>query len=404
MSSPLEATLRSVIEPLAAVERGAGSPGERYAAEFLCQAFERAGARVSVDEEQFCGPSYARLLLPLGLMGLAGGWLAARGRPLSGGLLGAAATAAIVDDVENGKRVWRRLAAREQPTWNVVAECGEARVDRTLVVMAHHDAAPTGQAFDPSGQKWLAKNHPSIIERTDTSFPFWWPIVAGPMLTVAGAILGSRGLARVGTAVSALATALGLDIARHRIVPGANDNLSGCAALVGLAERLRDEPVEGIRVVLTSCGAEEVLQGGIYGFVERHLKSLDPSRTWVLSLDTIGSPELLLVEGEGPFRMQDYCDPSFRDRIAEVCERATGAPIRRGVRARASSDTVIPSRAGYPTAMLGSWEPGTKIISNYHLMSDTPDRLRFETIERAVVVTEALARDLGEGSTPPTPY
>jgi hypothetical protein len=92
--------------------------------------------------------------------------------------------------------------------------------------------------------------------------------------------------------------------------------------------------------------------------------------------------------------MHDYCDPAFRDRVADVAERATGAPLRRGTKARASTDSVIPSRAGYPTATLVSWEPDTKLISNYHLPTDIPENLRWETIERAVVVADALARDL----------
>jgi hypothetical protein len=71
-----------------------------------------------------------------------------------------------------------------------------------------------------------------------------------------------------------------------------------------------------------------------------------------------------------------------------------GPPLRRGVRSRASSDAVIPSRAGYPTAMLASWEPCTKTLSNYHLMTDTPDRLHYDTVVHAVGVAEALARDL----------
>ena len=70
--------------------------------------------------------------------------------------------------------------------------------------------------------------------------------------------------------------------------------------LVALAEALRERPVEGLRVVLASCGAEEVLQGGIYGFARRHLKPLDRDRTWVLNLETVGSPELAMLEGEGP--------------------------------------------------------------------------------------------------------
>ena len=92
-------------------------------------------------------------------------------------------------------------------------------------------------------------------------------------------------------------------------------------------------------MLLVSCGAEEVLQGGIYGFAARHFPQLDRERTWILNLDTIGSPELVLVEGEGPFVMEDYFDRRFRDLISRVAEDA-GLPIRRGLRARASSDSV----------------------------------------------------------------
>jgi hypothetical protein len=391
----VEETLRSVIEPLAARERGAGSPGEKQAAEMLVKRFERVGAPAHIDEEEFLD-GYARLMLPLGAAGLVAGLLATRGRRVLPAVLAAASTAAMVDDVENGWRLWRRAVGRRRTTWNVVAECGDLTADRTLVVMAHYDAAPTGVAFDQGFQRWLAKRFPDLVQRTDTALPIWWPVVAGPVLTMVAALTGRRGLARAASALSALSVGLGADIARGRIVPGANDNLSGVGALVALAERLRDDSVARVRVMLVSCGAEEVLQGGVYGFVERHLKPLDPTRTWVLNLDSVGSPELLMVEGEGPFWMHEYCDPSFRDRVASVTEHATGAPLRRGTQARASTDSIIPSRAGYPTATLVSWEPDTKLISNYHLPTDVPENLCWETIERTVVVAEALARELGE--------
>ena len=100
-----------------------------------------------------------------------------------------------------------------------------------------------------------------------------------------------------------------------------------------------------------------------------------------------------MAEGEGPFWMEDYTDPGFRDLIARAAERI-GQPLRRGTRSRASSDAVIPSRAGYPTAMLASWEPGSKVLSNYHLMTDTPENLSYDTIERAVTITHAVASEL----------
>jgi hypothetical protein len=312
----------------------------------------------------------------------------------------ALAVAALVDDVSNGPRVWRKLVGRRARTTNVVAETGAPDAERTLVVMAHHDAAPTGVIFDQGFQRMLAMRLPWLIARINTSLPLWWPVVAGPALVAVGALTRRRRLTRAGIGLGAAVMALAADVARDRIVPGANDNLSAVAALVLLADRLAAAAPPGVRVMLVSCGAEEVLQGGVHAFAARHFRELPPHRTWFLNLDSIGSPELVLVEGEGPFRMEDYRDPGFRDLIARAA-LSLGRPLRRGVRARASTDAVVPSRAGYPTATVASWEPDTKLISNYHLMTDTPDRLCPESVVRAVDVTLAVAHALAIGVSHP---
>ena len=143
---------------------------------------------------------------------------------------------------------------------------------------------------------------------------------------------------------------------------------------------------------LVSCGAEEELQGGIYGYCEKHLAAMDRERTWVLNIETVGGPSLALVEGEGCFVMEDYYDRPFRDLIAREAERS-GIPMRRGMRWRNSTDAVIPSRAGYPIATIASMNR-FKAMSNYHLMSDTPENIDYATVERAVDLAEAIARAL----------
>ena len=363
-----DSDLREVVETLAPLVRRAGSEDEARAAEWLAERL--APARVEVEAFRD-GYALTFALLAAAMAITRKRWVAAL------------ATAALVEDVENGPQLARRLLAPKRETQNVVAEIGSG--ERTLVVFAHHDAAPTGAIFDQTLHRALAARFPDFIERTDTALPIWWPVLGGPLAI----LLGGR---RLGAAISALGVALFLDIARNRIVPGANDNLSGCAVLVALADRLRAKPVPGLRVVLVSCGAEEVLQGGIRPFLRRHRRSLDPARTWFLNLDTVGSPRLILLEGEGPFRMEDYRDPSFRDLIAETAERE-GIELKRGMRARASTDSVIPSRAGYPTATLCSMD-AVKAIPNYHLMTDTPENLDFATVERALDLTEAVARAL----------
>ena len=391
---PAEATLREVVESLEGMVREAGEPGEREAAEWIAARFERAGAReVTIDEEAF-HDGFAGMLGRLAAGAAAAGALsAATGRfGKLGAAIGAGAAALIADDISNGFRPWRKAVMGEKTTTNVVAECGDPDGERTLVVLGHHDSAHTGAVFDPTFQRLLGERFPGIIERIDTSLPQWWGLLAGPLLVAAGGASGRRGLTAAGAAVSAAGAALMEDIERGEVVPGANDNLSSVAAMVAVAEALRDRPVQGVRVILASCGAEEILQGGIYGFCDRRLAPLDRERTWVLNLDTVGSPGLVLLEGEGPVIMEDFFDVTWRDLIAKVAERE-GIPMRRGMRARASTDTVIPSRMGYPTACLVSVNR-YKALPNYHWPTDTSENLSYPTVACAADLTEALVREL----------
>jgi hypothetical protein len=393
LPAALEATLREVIETLAPLDRRAGSPGEEEAARWIAERLQRAGARDSrIEEEQFLD-GYAPLMRGLsGAAALTG--IAALNRRLRKPAAAAAAaiTAAIADDVSNGPRVARHAVEQPKQTWNVVAEAGDSNAERTLVVIAHHDAAPTGFIFDDRAQAAWGELMPGIIERVDTSLPLWWALMSAPTMVAIGAMRGKRGLVRAGIAGSALATAVFADIARSPVVPGANDNLTAVALIVALAERLRDEPVEGVRVLLVSVGAEEVLQGGIYGFAARHFPSLDRDRTWFVNVDTVGSPRLIMIEGEGPVVMEDYVDRTFRDLVARAAERA-GAPLRRGMRSRNSTDGIIPTRAGYPLVTLASTDR-YKALSNYHKPSDTPENVNYKTVVKALTVTEAVAREI----------
>ncbi len=388
-----EATLREVIEALAPIERRAGSEGEREAAEWIAQRLRAAGCEAAVEPEHY-HEGYARVMSTLSITSAvagAAGLVSRRARPLAAAVAGAV-LAAIADDVSNGPRVFRRAASPRRTTWNVVGEIGAPDAPRALVLLAHHDAAPTGKIFDDTLQRWWGETMPGIIERIDTSLPLWWALMSAPGLVALGSLRGRRGLIAAGLAGSALGTAVFEDVARSPIVPGANDNLTAVAVLVALAERLREEPVEGLRVVLASCGAEEVIQGGIYGFARRHFPALDRERTWFINLETVGSPRLIMLEGEGPVVMEDYHHRAFRDLIARVADQA-GAHLRRGMRSRNSTDAVLPSRAGYPTATLASMNR-YKQLSNYHLMTDTPENVDYRTVRQALVVTEAVAREL----------
>lgn len=386
---PLRSILEEVVERLAPIDRTPCSAGEREAAEWLAGRLRAIdGVDVALEDEPSWG-TFPPTATGLGIVGMLGAALVLSGRRLAGALVAAAGVAGIVDEAQNGPRIVRRVFRRRRTTVNLVARIG-ARHGRvagssesepplgTLVVIAHHDAPQTGMLFDQTLQRRLYERAPQVLESTKTPPPQWWVGLAGPLCTFAAAAgLGPR-FARAGLAIGAFGTALVADVWRSETVQGANDNLSGAAALVGLAELLARNPVADARVLLVSCGAEETLQDGIRAFMARHRDELDADSTWFVNLDTVGSPHLVMLEAEGPIWMESYAGTWLSDLLAERAERL-GVVLHRGFRARASTDSVIPSRAGYPTATLVSMTDW-RSPANYHLPSDIPANLDYATV------------------------
>jgi Peptidase family M28 len=392
-AASLDGVLRGVVEALAPLDRTPCSLGERQAAEWLAARLRIVeGVDVALEDEPSWG-TFPPTATALGLLGIVGAALVIRGRRAAGALLAASAYAGIVDEVQNGPRIFRRLVRRRRATVNVIARLGEQREETgTLVVLAHHDAPQTGVLFDQTLQRRLHQRAPQLLERFKTGLPLWWSELAGPLLSIAGALSGRRRLARAGLVVGLVGTGFVADIWRHETVQGANDNLSGVAALVALAELLRDAPVPGLRVLLVSCGAEETLQDGVRAFIARHRGELATGRTAFVNLDTVGSPHLVMLDAEGPVWMETYRGRWLRGLLAERAARL-GIELREGFRARASTDSVIPSRAGHPIATLVSMTDW-RLPANYHLPSDIPANLDYGSVADAVRLVYEVARGL----------
>ncbi|HXP37505.1 MAG TPA: M28 family peptidase [Solirubrobacteraceae bacterium] len=387
----LEGILREVVETLAPIDRTPCSAGERAAAEWIAARLLASDAGVALEDEPSWG-TFPPTATGLGLLGIAGAALVLSGRRLGGALLALATFAGIVDEAQNGPRVLRRLVRRRRRTVNLVGRVGDSAAPATLVVLAHHDAPQTGALFDQTLQRRLHERAPGLLERFKTPLPQWWIGLAGPLATLAGALTARRRYARAGLAIGALGTAAVADIWRSETVQGANDNLSGVATLVALAELLREQPVRGLRVLLVSCGAEETLQDGIRAFVSSHRDELDAARTAFVNLDTVGSPHLVMLEAEGPVWMESYAGPWLRDLLETHAERL-GVGLLRGFRARASTDSVIPSRAGYAIATIVSVTDWMS-PANYHLPSDVPANLVYASVADATRLVYSVAQEL----------
>ena len=307
---PDRAHLRRAIAHLAAIDRPSASPGEREAAEWIAAQLAEFGCDARIEEERAHGGYWFPLGVPNALAGAAG-LLARRGGRRKRALAAAAgafAAAAIWDDIGGGRLWFRRRFLPRRPTWNVVAETGDASAERTLVFDAHHDAAHWGLLFHPGVLPLVDRLFPGLLARSNTSPPLMAPVIAGPLLVALGALIGRRRPVTAGTVLALGSAATFAEIGARDAVPGANDNLTGVATMIGLATELAERPVEGLRVLLVSTGSEEGFMEGMQAFARRHFASLPPDRTHVVCVDTVGSPHLTLIEGEGMLRMRDYPD------------------------------------------------------------------------------------------------
>ena len=334
-----EAELRGWIGRLAAIERPSASPGERAAAELIAAELQRLGTRVRIEEETAHGTYW----WPLGIATAAAA-LAGASRSRVAGLVALAAAAAVWDDIRIGPRVLRRLLP-QGVTANVVAETGAPEAARTVLLVSHHDAAHTGLVFHPELPRAIMRRFPGLADRAETTPPTMWAAAGGPLLVAVGGLLGSRLVRRTGAMISAGNALAMADIGSRGVVPGANDNLTGVAVLLSVASALRDDPVDDVRVILLSTGSEESFSEGMEAFARRHFGSLAPESTYVVCVDTVGSPHLLLLEGEGMLGVREY--PKDFLRFVRGCADRIGVPLWPGLRFRNATDGYTALRLGY---------------------------------------------------------
>jgi hypothetical protein len=383
-------TWRDAIHELAAFQRPSASEGERRAAEWIAARLRELGCETNVERERAHGGYW----WPIGsanLLAVVGGLLA-RGRGVrraAGAAIAATSASALWDDLGHGKRWFRRATLPHKDTFNVVAETGDRGAERTVVVVAHHDAAHSGLVFHPGFGQIGPRFTPRAHERANHTFPILYAVWLGPVAIALGALTGLRRLRNAGSALALGAAAAMADIGMREVVPGANDNLSAVGALLALAAAFQERPVEGVRVLLVSTGSEESFSEGMQAFGERHFAELDPNQTEFLCLECLGGETLIVLEGEGMLRMRDYTSDT-REALADAAARA-GVAVRRGIQSVAATDAIIALRAGYPTATLAAIEQ-TKLPLNYHWPNDTPDGLHWETIEDAIAVSEEFVR------------
>jgi len=250
---------------------------------------------------------------------------------------------------------------------NVVGRIGAG--SRTLVLVAHHDAAHTGWVWDPR----FLEGGRNYARKTGTTPSF----IGLPLLALLLVALGWR---RIGSALLGVNLALGVQSALSETVPGASDNATGVAGVLELARRYVEAPLEDTQVIVLCPSGEEVGLAGMYEWLRISTGS-DPfvnGLSLVVGLDTIGAGEPVVARGE-----------SFSGRYRDEDLALVESDVQRVVLG-AGTDPMAARYAGLPAVSILSWTDGG--FTNYHRPTDTADRVSWESVERSVDLADRTIR------------
>ncbi len=168
-------------------------------------------------------------------------------------------------------------------------------------------------------------------------------------------------------------------------VPGANDNASGVAALLRLAERI--ENLQYTTLWLAATGCHESGMHGARQFLRQYPFPRD--RTYVVNLDSVGHGQLALIVAEGML-VPRRTDPD----LLELASQAEGADIAINGDPRTyhhgNTDALVALMRRFRAISVTALHKGRPAY--WHWPSDTLENLQPELPDRAVRLVEGIAR------------
>lgn len=245
---------------------------------------------------------------------------------------------------------------------------------RKVIVSAHIDSSRSALFF-----------HPKLVKNFRGTFV---TNLAAMLATFAGAILfaaGFRshwiwiitGILNIQLAVAALML-LDREI-RGRHTPGAVDNASGVAAMLGAASMLAGKKLRRTEIEFVATGSEE---SGLFGMIHHMEKNWhDKTRTYVLNIDHVGIGDITATTREGMLLRRDS-DPRLIELAASASGGETGISAKQRDFNTMLTDGYAAMMRDFKAISIMAFAPdGT--LPNWHWHTDTADEINGDNLETA---------------------
>lgn len=273
------------------------------------------------------------------------------------------------------------------PSQNVVGRLPMEKPDAHVVVTCHYDTSRTGLPYAPA-----------LVRHFRSSFLFSLGTQAGLTLIFLIRIFNGDGFLLdafqiLGTVYLMVGVAIMVDReVRGEYVNGANDNASGVAAMLALADRFAKAPPKGLDMWFLANGCEEVGMTGQRHFLLNHAHALPPERTYFLNLDNIGSGRLRYCTGEGMIKFFPY-SPTLIHLAWQTARSAPFQDVTPHPYRRAYFDALVPAAQGYGALSLIALDEDDE-IPNWHWHTDTIENVDMETVKKGADFAEQIIRRL----------
>jgi Peptidase family M28 len=380
-----------------------GTDAERRAANWLVERLQAQGRKGEI-EPTYVHPQIGLVLAAHCALAFAGSLLAIA-EPVAGFALVLAAAVSLYFDLNTRFYLLRRLVFR-RASQNVFSLGGRADASAQLILVAHYDAARTGYIHNARSRRRLARIPPGARGVLAPPRLLFWSVAALlPILGARTAGLDESWLSLiqlVPTLALLVALFLLVDIELSDVVPAANDNASGVALALSVAEELDANPPQHLDVCVLLTGGNECLMEGMRAFVRAQRRQLERGSTYFLALEMLGrGPLLQYLTAEGLAVTYQHST-----RLTQLCEAIATASTEQGADLDAApaalptaTDALPATLAGYPALTLRRAADDGLPGLEHHTAADSPDGIEPDALEHserfALELIRQLDRDVG---------
>jgi len=368
--------------------RGAASEGERKAANYIFNTMRNMGLRTSIEE--FKTPTRMPVIhfvhfFMLFLASIASNWY-----PVISMFVGGLVVVSFWGEFTHRFFILRYLIPHLK-SQNVIGKLGDDNASLKVIISAHMDAARTGIIFNPkisniAGRFKHQPLHKLLMILMMVLLTVFVVKAFGGGTWVLSVIFNTVAV------ISLILSALMVQWQLAPFGPGANDDLSGVAVMLGLADKLKDALPLDFQFVFVTTGAEEAHCSGMKAYMNVHNRDFDREHSYFINLECLGGGRLKYVTEEGFIVFQKHDHTLIQ--IADIVARKYGIDFTPAYTV-AHSESIVPLTMGFKSLGLIALNEN-QVPTNYHQPCDTEDNINYDLLDTAETAVLKMIEVMGE--------